>query len=234
MRLARVVTVLVWLFSSPHVAQAGMPTVTLHDMTRMRFQAISFFLLVLLLSTWGVQRIWNTLAADFPKLPRLTFGKAAGVVVLWGLLFVIVLTMISGARELMTPGAWEKNGATYRLKPDAPEPPASAPEETLHETRRAGLQRLGLELLHFAAAHDGRFPTADEAAEIDADVWACPGQSALRYLYQPGLTSADEGKILAIEPAVFEDEQFVLFAGGEVRQMPNDEIRSALPPEEAE
>ena len=27
----------------------------------------------------------------------------------------IVLTMISGARELMTPGAWERNGVTYRL-----------------------------------------------------------------------------------------------------------------------
>ena len=31
------------------------------------------------------------------------------------LLFVIVLTMISGARELLTPGAWEQNGGTYEL-----------------------------------------------------------------------------------------------------------------------
>lgn len=38
-----------------------------------------------------------------------------GLVVLWGLLFIVVLAMISGARELMTPGAWEKQGATYRL-----------------------------------------------------------------------------------------------------------------------
>ena len=37
-------------------------------------------------------------------------------VVLWGLLFMLVLTMISGARELLTPGAWEKKGATYQLK----------------------------------------------------------------------------------------------------------------------
>jgi len=27
--------------------------------------------------------------------------------------------MISGARELMTPGAWEHNGVTYRLKSEA-------------------------------------------------------------------------------------------------------------------
>ena len=28
--------------------------------------------------------------------------------------------MISGARELMTPGAWEKHGATYQLTKDEP------------------------------------------------------------------------------------------------------------------
>jgi hypothetical protein len=30
-----------------------------------------------------------------------------------------VLLMISGTRELMTPGAWEKRGTTYQLKPGA-------------------------------------------------------------------------------------------------------------------
>jgi hypothetical protein len=41
-------------------------------------------------------------------------------VTLWGLLFLLILTMISGARELMTPGAWEKHGSTYRLKDERP------------------------------------------------------------------------------------------------------------------
>ena len=36
--------------------------------------------------------------------------------VVWGSLFVLVLTMISGARELMTPGAWKKDGITYVLE----------------------------------------------------------------------------------------------------------------------
>jgi hypothetical protein len=35
-------------------------------------------------------------------------------------LFLLVLTMISGARELMTPGAWEKKGFTYQLVRDRP------------------------------------------------------------------------------------------------------------------
>jgi len=54
-------------------------------------------------------------------LPRLSFGRALAGVILWGLLFFIVLTMISGARELMTPGAWKKDGATYKLADDPAE-----------------------------------------------------------------------------------------------------------------
>jgi hypothetical protein len=66
-----------------------------------------------------VKGLWNYLAKDFQKLPRMSYGKALAAVTLWGLLFLLVLSMISGARELMTPGAWEKQGLTYKLK-DAP------------------------------------------------------------------------------------------------------------------
>ena len=101
----------------PATAHAGMPApVTLTDIGRMRLQTISFFLLVLVLSAALIQWLWNGLRPTFPRLPRLNFPRALGLVVLWGLLFIVVLAMISGARELMTPGAWEKHGATYRLK----------------------------------------------------------------------------------------------------------------------
>jgi hypothetical protein len=95
---------------------AGMPTFTLTDLAKLRIDAISFFLVVVLASAWGVQRVWNTLAKDFTRLPVMSYKRALGVITLWGFLFVLVLTMISGARELLTPGAWEKNGATYKLK----------------------------------------------------------------------------------------------------------------------
>ncbi|MDZ4778937.1 MAG: hypothetical protein SGJ19_01635 [Planctomycetia bacterium] len=107
------------------VAQAGMPRVlfdevprylALTDMSRTRLEAISFFIFVGLLSAAAIRYIWNSLQRDFPRLPHLTYSKAVGLLMLWGLLFVLVLTMISGARELMTPGAWEPNGATYRLR----------------------------------------------------------------------------------------------------------------------
>ena len=70
---------------------------------------------MLLVSAGLIQLLWNSLRKSFTRLPRLNYPRAIGLVVLWGLLFIVVLTMISGARELMTPGAWEKQGATYRL-----------------------------------------------------------------------------------------------------------------------
>jgi len=112
-------------------SQAGMPSPLPIEVPRVlqlstpaleRFQTISFFLLVFALCSAVVMFLWNYLQRDFPRLPRLTFGRAAAGVFLWGLLFVIVLTMISGARELMTPRAWEQRGYTYQLVEPSPKP----------------------------------------------------------------------------------------------------------------
>lgn len=100
-------------------AHAGMPSFTLTDIAKARIDTISFFLVLLLVLALCVKLLWNYLAKDFPKLPRMSYPKALTAVTLWGLLFLLVLTMISGARELMTPGAWEKQGATYKLKDGA-------------------------------------------------------------------------------------------------------------------
>ena len=115
--LAFSTAVLLLLAASP--AHAGMPSFDLSDIAKARFDTISFFLVLILLLAFCVKLLWNSLAKDFQKMPRLTYPKALAAVTLWGLVFLIVLSMISGARELMTPGAWEKQGITYRLK-DAP------------------------------------------------------------------------------------------------------------------
>jgi uncharacterized membrane protein len=94
---------------------AGMPSISLTDIARMRLENLSFFLAGFLLSAWFLKLLWNYVARDFTALPRLSYRRALAVAALWGLLFILVLTMISGARELMTPGAWEKTGATYKL-----------------------------------------------------------------------------------------------------------------------
>ena len=101
-------------------AAAGMPAITFTDVAAFRLQSLSFFAAGLLISAAVVQWLWNSLKKDLPRLPKLNYRRACGIVLLWGLLFVIVLTMISGARELMTPGAWERDGLTYKLRSGAP------------------------------------------------------------------------------------------------------------------
>ena len=115
--------------------------------------------------------------------------------------------MISGARELMTPGAWEKQGATYRLSTeDSPAPDALA-------ERRAALEQLRTKLFIHAARNEGRFPATasdlaafwrhmgcpvvrDDAARIWVlGVGAAARSDALRSLEAPDFTLPDlEGR----------------------------------------
>ncbi len=107
----------------PATAWAGMPSFVPDESTRriiitergLRFEEIGFFVVVLLLAALVVRWLWNRLAVDFPRLPRLSYGKSLGVVILWGLLFLVVLTMIAAAREMMTPGVWQRQGLLYRI-----------------------------------------------------------------------------------------------------------------------
>jgi hypothetical protein len=118
-RILPTLTIAAALAASAGPAYAGMPApFVLTDLARQRVEVISFFVVALLLAAGAIQSLWNMLRRDFTRLPRLGYGRALGVVVLWGLLFVVVLAMISGARELMTPGAWQRDGATYRLADD--------------------------------------------------------------------------------------------------------------------
>jgi hypothetical protein len=202
-----------------------MPTVNLSDLVRMRLQTISFFLVVLLLSAGFVRLIWNHLGKDFAFLPRLSYGKALGVVVLWGLLFVLVLTMISGARELMTPGAWKKDGATYKLAGAATPPVAAGPSD---QERVYRLNALRNALWEYARAHGSQLPASREASGIAAEKWQVPGPARLPYVYVGGQT-ADEGAApLAYEPEVFGRQSYVLLTDGSIRPMEHGEIISAL------
>ncbi len=116
---------------------AGMPSVLpedfaqvfrLNDTVTHRLQAISFFAFLFVMTTvvfWG---LWNNLSRGFPNMPRLSITRAACLTLLLGSMFVVVLTMISGARELLTPGAWRKDGLTYSVPtPEAGLRPESNP-----------------------------------------------------------------------------------------------------------
>jgi hypothetical protein len=160
-----------------------MPSITLSEIARVRIDAISFFLGCFLASAKVIQWIWNSVREDLPRLPRLTYGKAVGVVVLSGLLFLLVLTMISDARELMTPGAWRKEGFLYKLRDDRRQAAVTGDES--ERAQRGRLDRLRLLLWSYARNHDGRFPSGVDVPEIPAELWTLPDASGMRYLVAP-------------------------------------------------
>lgn len=187
-------------------------TLRLTESAHARFQAISFFLVVLLGSALVVRWMWNRLAQDSARLPRLSYAKSLAVVTLWGLGVLVVLTMIAATRELMTPGVWQKQGLLYSV----PAPPT--PPEDRHRVaeRRENLQRLQDSLWAYAVQHDGRFPADDKDTAIAPARWELPGVPGLRYRYVPGQSAGHSSAIVAYEPAVYGDDPFVLRANGEI------------------
>ncbi|WP_299470040.1 hypothetical protein [uncultured Gimesia sp.] len=200
-------------------AQAGMPSVSLTEIASLRLQSISFFLLVLLVSAWIFKRLWNVLARDFPKLPELSYKAALAGTVLWGLMFLFVLTMISGARELLTPGAWEKNGRTYQLADSATE--QTETPEALLEARRKLLGELRSALFMHVATHQGKFPEKADDATFAEEFWFQPGDLQVKYGYVTGDKKTEPAEPLAFEQAVYgDDQQLVLFTDGAIKVLP--------------
>ncbi len=184
-----------------------------------RWQALSFFAVCVLLSGWALKALWNYVRRDFSWMPELSYGRSLGIVVLWGLLFVVVLTMISGARELMTPGAWKKQGWTYTLA-EAKRPDDSA-------ARDQALERLRFALWDYAARHEGRFPDEDDSV-LDRALWVAPGPAQLRYVYRPGQSVDQTGSLLAFEPAMDAGNRRVLLTNGFIGAMSTRDIEAQL------
>src|SRR5262249_13681773 len=149
------------------------------------------------------------------------YFRAVGLVTLWGLLFVLVLTMISGARELMTPGAWEPGGVTYRL---ATKPVPAVPAPSADEPRRRQLTLLKEALWQYARGHKGRFPPSSTDPAISRQRWQLPDDSGMEYVYAGGTVTPLDGVPLTYEPEVYPDGRWVLFSDGEVRRLPSDEL----------
>lgn len=204
-------------------AQAGMPTPVLSEWAAMRLEALSFFLVAVLVSTALVRWLWNLLAKDFPRLPRLGYGKALAAVVLWGLMLIVVLTMIAGARELMTPGAWQKQGLLYKVAAnDAPRPDSPRLRE-----RKEQLEWLRTALWNYAATHHGKLPEKETTLN-EPQLWEVPGGAGIRYVYAAGRTVGDSSDVVACEPEVFDDGRLTLQANGEITVMSTSDLRQRL------
>jgi hypothetical protein len=189
-----------------------------------QLQAISFFLAILLVCALIVMWLWKILRRDITWLPPLDYQRAASLTILWGLLFIVVLTMISGARELMTPGAWRKQGWTYRL---AESLPAAASAEDSLLARRQGLEQLKVALLTYAATHQGQFPSSAESS-IEASLWEIAGWPGVQFQLIPDRDANAAAQLLVFEPEVEGDERLVLMTNGLIGTMRSSEITQAL------
>jgi hypothetical protein len=191
----------------------------LNESAEFRLQAISFFLAVFLSCALIVKWLWNFLQRDFPRLPRLTFAKALVGVFLWGLVFVLVLSMIAGARELMTPGAWKRHGVTYKLAGEA--------DRNRAELRHSQMDKLRAALWHYAAKHNGKFPLRLKDA-ISPELRQVPESGGVNYVYCTNMSVDMPASVLAYEPEIEGDERWVLLTNGEIVVLPTSEINRRL------
>ena len=251
----RLIMMLVVLLGSVTVVNAGMPALlptpwtaenpgefgrsSQNAMADQLFQGISFFGVFFLVASVGVRWTWNNLRRDFERLPYLSYGRAFSLTFLWGLLFVVVLAMISGARELMTPGAWQKQGWTYTLS-QASEGKVEIGSET---ARQQVLEKLRFQLWNYAATHDGQFPNVASISEetkqetynlkpnselIPASSWDVPGWPGLTFQYVNGLSASAAGSVLVFEPSIESDKRLVLLTNGVIGSIPVEELRRLL------
>lgn len=205
--------VLLSLIVSTFSAHAGMTVYGLSDVYRLRLQEISFFLLSLLVCAFVFKLLWNHAIKGFTSLPRITFGQSFCLAVLFGLVMLLILAMISGVREVLTPEAWRRQGSAYRLNDPSQEP-----------VRRRNLEHLRGALFDYARNHQGRFPENDFVPEISEKLWESPDQSGSRYIYVGGWTTTGAG-LLAVEPPNFGEQRFVLRTSGDIESLSSQEIQ---------
>ncbi len=189
-----------------------MPVLT--DVAKSRLDSISFFLFVYLVCAVIFRWLWNLLAKDFPWMPRLSLGRSIALLVIVGLFMYFILTMISGARELMTPGAWAKEGIGYRLSPN------SDPKPWLDTARQRSLERLRDALRDYATKHDGKLPAHPFVGDFDSTLWQGidPSGAWLGYIQGQAFTIGPP-KVLAYEPLMYGPRRWALLTDGSIIQL---------------
>lgn len=209
---------LLWLAIASH-ASAGMTVITLTDVARARIDALSFFLVTYLVIAWVVKLIWNQLAKTFTSLPRLKYRQALGVVFITGLLFYVVLTMISGARELLTPGAWEKQGMGYRMR-------EGEPAWLGKDERRDALREVQNAIWSYAKTHEGNAPASPFVAGIDPSIWNFEGGGL--YCLMPKVKPGVGQDILIYEPSTAGARRFVLLTDGSIEDRSEGTLKTQI------
>jgi hypothetical protein len=204
---------------APVVARAGMAMPTFTDIARARLDVLSFFLVGYLVLAFVYQWLWNSFARDFSRMPRLSYRGAVGALVVCGLFIYVVLTMISGARELLTPGAWARSGVMYKIRE-----PDRDPKPWLETARRTSLERLRAGLWQYAEQHEGKFPTSRDRAEMPQELWRSIDPEGRLLGYVPGAKRDVGAKVIAYEPGSFGATRKVLLSDGTITDVNAEEL----------
>ncbi|MFN0077277.1 MAG: hypothetical protein ACKVY0_12470 [Prosthecobacter sp.] len=191
----------------------------LSDVAKARLDVISFFILVYLLCAVIFRWLWNLLAKDFAWMPRLTLQRSIALLVVVGLFLYFILTMISGARELMTPGAWAKQGITYKLQT-----PDRDPKPWLDAARKHWLEILRDALREYAVKHEGKLPVHAYVSDFNTALWKGAHPDDYWLIYIPGLTFESANRVLVYEPATYGATRWALLTDGSVVSMNGDEL----------
>ncbi len=186
-----------------------------------RLQGLSFFLVLFFLCAWAFQSVWNWSRTDSSRLSKLTFRQALVLIIGWGMASLVVLTMISGARELMTPGAWQQQGWTYKLADES-----SPFLDDSKPARREAVERLRFQLFQYATRNEGKFP--EKLSDIENEtLWSIPQHSGFQFVLVEGKHGNDSNAILVFEPEI-ETERFVIMTNGMIGSMRSAELEKAL------
>lgn len=202
MRIFPLFSVAALMFSTRSVF-AGMPTPVLGPEPIGHLVGLSTAaFLITVVGAFLVKIGWNAVVRS-PSLSVMNYRRALGVTVLGGVLFFLVLVMIAGSRELLTPGAWRPKGVLYELAGTAQtasesatsknavpvDPETLMPNDGSNTARRAAryaaLARLRDALQKWSAEHDGALPPDIESAQLPVEYWTIPAAGGLRYLYDP-------------------------------------------------
>ncbi len=213
-----VLPVVIVLTATALPVRAGMTVLVLSDLAQARLEAISFFAAGYLLLAWVVKGLWNVLAGAFSSLPRISYRASLSLMLVSGLLMYVVLTMISGARELMTPGAWEKQGIGYQLRNDPPGSPKG--------DRLLAMESLKTRLWTFAGGNQGKFPVSIFDPAFPRKNWMHPNGDAF-YCYLPPSEVAGR-EILVYEPATAGPQRYVLLSDGAIEQWNERKLKDQL------
>lgn len=204
-------------------AHAGMTVITLTDAARARLDVLSFFLFAYLVLGLAVKGLWNSLSRSHPRLPRLSYRNALALLLLSGLFLYVILTMISGARELLTPGAWEKQGIGYRLRQNEGKMESK-------ELRRSRFETLRDQIWEYAEDHQGEAPLSPFSGEVPRALWRLHDGHYLGYSRPQKIGTGRD--IVAYEPTSAGPRRYVLLNDGSIEDWSEGRLDSALSQQE--